>query len=85
MARKSRSRKTRRRTSRRTRSTKSRSRTSRRRTSRRSKKSKCSQRLSKKIAINIREGLYSSRAQAIAVAYSQIRKKYPHCSRSLSR
>lgn len=47
----------------------------------------CKQRLSKKIGININEmkdGRYVSRAQAIAVAYKQIAKKFPHCKRYLS-
>lgn len=47
----------------------------------------CKQRLSKKIGININEmkdGRYVSRAQAIAVAYKQIAKKFPHCKRFLS-
>ena len=47
----------------------------------------CKQRLSKKIGININEmkdGRYVSRAQAIAVAYSQIAREFPHCKRFLS-
>ena len=47
----------------------------------------CKQRLSKKIGININEmkdGRYVSRAQAIAVAYKQIAKEFPHCKRFLS-
>jgi hypothetical protein len=40
---------------------------------------KCRSHLSKKIAINIREGIYKSRQQAIAVAYNQIGKLYPKC------
>lgn len=46
----------------------------------------CKQRLSKKIGININEmkdGRYVSRAQAIAVAYKQIAKEFPHCKRYL--
>jgi len=39
----------------------------------------CSSELSKKIGINIKEKKYISRKQAIAVAYSQINKKYPKC------
>jgi len=55
---------------------------------RRSKKrvSKCRSRLSKKIAININEyklGRYKSPSQAKAVAYSQIKKKYPQCTNKL--
>jgi hypothetical protein len=47
----------------------------------------CKQRLSKKIGININEmkdGRYVSRAQAIAVAYKQIAKEFPHCKRFIS-
>ena len=33
----------------------------------------------------MKEPRYTSRAQAIAVAYSQIRKKYPKCSRVLKK
>ena len=47
----------------------------------------CKKRLSEKIAININEmkdGLYVSRAQAIAIAYKQIAKGFPHCKRYLS-
>ena len=47
----------------------------------------CKQRLYKKIGININEmkdGRYVSRAQAIAVAYKQIAKEFPHCKRYLS-
>jgi hypothetical protein len=47
----------------------------------------CKQRLSKKIGININEmkdGRYTSRAQAIAVAYKQIAKVFPHCKRFIS-
>jgi hypothetical protein len=56
-----------------------------RRSKRRSKRipSKCKEYLSKKIAINIREGIYASNAQAIAVAYSQVSKKHPSCKRVL--
>jgi hypothetical protein len=49
------------------------------------RKSLCKQRLSKQIAENIKEGTYSSRSQAIAVAYSQVQKKYPHCKRYLKK
>jgi len=47
-------------------------------------RSKCKKYLSKKIGINMREfnnGLYKSKAQAIAVAYSQVRKSHPNCKR----
>ena len=50
----------------------------------RSKRSKrCRSLLGKKIGINIHEGIYANKAQAIAVAYSQIRKRYPSCRRIL--
>lgn len=51
-------------------------------------RSKCKKYLRDKIAININEykqGRYTSKAQAIAVSYSQIRKKHPSCKRILSR
>jgi len=75
--------------SRRRRSSKRRS--SKRRSSKRSKKSvymklDCNAELKEKIKINTREynnGKYSSRKQAIAVAYSQIKKKYPQCKEQL--
>jgi len=47
-----------------------------------SKPKSCKKRLSEKIAINMREG-YKSPAQAIAVAYSQINKEFPHCKQHL--
>ena len=53
---------------------------------RRKSKSKCRNYLGKKIALNIDEyknGLYVSKAQAIAVAYKQIGKKHPACKRVL--
>ena len=46
----------------------------------------CKTRLRNKIKINLDEykkGRYSSRQQAIAVSYAQVKKKYPKCSRSL--
>jgi hypothetical protein len=46
----------------------------------------CNAELKEKIKINTREynnGKYSSRKQAIAVAYSQIKKKYPQCKEQL--
>ena len=49
-------------------------------------KSKCKKYLQDKIRININEyksGRYSSRAQAIAVSYSQVLKKHPKCKKSL--
>ena len=60
----------------------------RRKSSRRSPSKKCREHLQKKIRINMAEyksGRYSSRAQAVAVSYAQVRKKYPSCKRSLSR
>lgn len=44
--------------------------------------SRCKEALQEKIRINMREyneGRYVNRKQAIAVAYSQIKKKYPQC------
>jgi hypothetical protein len=55
---------------------------------RKSPSKKCRERLQKKIRINMAEyksGRYSSRAQALAVSYAQIKKKYPSCKRSLSK
>lgn len=50
----------------------------------------CRTKLSNKIKINIREyknknKKIKSPLQAIAIAYSQIKKKYPKCSRSLKK
>lgn len=66
--------------------------------SKRSKRSKkisplkkfCRTKLSNKIKINMREykkgnKKIKSPLQAIAIAYSQIKKKYPKCSRSLKK
>ena len=47
---------------------------------------KCKTELKNKILINMREynnGRYSNRKQAIAVAYAQIKKKYPKCKDKL--
>jgi len=44
---------------------------------------KCKKQLNKKIGININEmkdGVYKSKEQAIAVAYSQLYKKFPECN-----
>jgi predicted polyphosphate/ATP-dependent NAD kinase len=41
--------------------------------------------LGKKIGINIHEGIYANKAQAIAVAYSQVRKRHPSCRRILGK
>ena len=52
----------------------------------RSPKNKCRSYLKNKIRKNMKEyksGRYSSRAQALAVSYSQVKKKYPKCSRVL--
>ena len=49
------------------------------------RKSVCKSRLQQKIGINLREGKYVSRAQAIAVAYSQISKMFPACKRVLAK
>jgi hypothetical protein len=58
----------------------------RRKSKRRSKRSKrCKSLLGKKIGINIHEGIYANKAQAIAVAYSQVRKRYPSCRRILGK
>ena len=49
---------------------------------------KCRQYLSKKIGINMdeyRRGMYVSPAQAIAVAYSQVRKSHPACKRYIKK
>jgi hypothetical protein len=48
----------------------------------------CKKRLSEKIRINMDEleaGRFSSRAQAVAVSYSQVNKKYPSCRKYFSR
>lgn len=45
------------------------------------RESTCKKKLSDKIAINIREGKYNSKSQAIAVAYSQVRNMCPDCRR----
>jgi hypothetical protein len=47
-------------------------------------KSKCQDFLRKKIRTNMKEykdGMFSSREQAIAVSYSQTKEKLPYCSR----
>lgn len=52
------------------------------------RKSKCVKYLQQKIGINMNEfknGVYVSRSQAIAVAYSQVRKKHPSCKRILKK
>ena len=72
-----------------------RKRSRRRKSYRRSKRSRnskrssdCKKKLQKKIRINMAEyksGRYSSRAQALAVSYAQVKKKYPKCKRALSK
>jgi len=49
---------------------------------------RCKKYLSKKIAINMneyKEGRFKSPQQAIAVSYSQVKKKYPSCKKSVRR
>jgi hypothetical protein len=61
---------------------------SKRRSPRKSPSKKCKEHLQKKIRINMSEyksGRYSSRAQALAVSYAQVKKKYPSCKRSLTK
>ena len=61
---------------------------SKKRNSKRRSSTRCKNLLKKKIEINMKEykkGRYISRAQAVAVSYSQIKKKHPSCRRSLSR
>ena len=61
---------------------------SKKRSPRKSPSKKCKEHLQKKIKINIAEyksGRYSSRAQALAVSYAQVKKKYPSCKRSLTK
>ena len=53
-----------------------------------SKRDLCRQKLSSKIGININEykqGRYVSPAQAVAVSYSQVKKKYPDCVKYLKK
>lgn len=52
------------------------------------KKTRCSNLLKKKISINMKElkkGKFKNRAQAIAVSYSQVKKKYPSCAKMYRR
>lgn len=49
---------------------------------------RCKSLLAEKIKINMREynaGKFSSRAQAIAVSYSQVKKMFPNCSPKIMR
>ena len=74
--------KSRRRSSRRSRKKSRRSPRSRSRKSTYMTLARCKSELKDKIKINMREynnGKYANRKQAIAVAYSQIKKKYPQC------
>jgi len=51
-------------------------------------KVECNKLLREKISINLdefKEGLYKSRQQAIAVSYSQVKKKHPSCGRYFSK
>ena len=44
-------------------------------------KKKCNCLLSRKIRKNIKEKIFKSRKQAIAVSYYQVKKSYPKCKR----
>ena len=57
----------------------------RRRRSRSKRSKRCKALLGKKIGINIHERIYANKAQAIAVAYSQVRKRHPSCRRILGK
>ena len=57
----------------------------RRRKSRSKRSKRCKSLLGRKIGINIHEGIYANKEQAIAVAYSQVRKRHPSCRRILSK
>lgn len=51
-------------------------------------KVECNKLLREKISINLdefKDGLYKSREQAIAVSYSQVKKKHPSCGRYFSK
>ena len=48
-------------------------------------KTECKKKLQRKIKKNIKEDIFVSRSQAVAVAYSQINKKYPYCKRFFKR
>ena len=59
-----------------------------RRKSRKRSLGKCRKYLGKKIGINIAEynrGRWVSREQAIAVAYSEVLNKFPHCKQHLKK
>ena len=58
--------------------------------SKKSLKDFCRNKLSNKIKINMKEYKQGNKkikspSQAIAISYSQVKKKYPKCSRSLKR
>ena len=58
------------------------------RTVRSAVKSKCRDYLQTKIKKNMKElkkGRWVSRAQAVAVSYSQVKKSHPNCKRSLAK
>ena len=57
----------------------------RRRKSRSKRSKRCRSLLGRKIGINIHEGIYANKEQAIAVAYSQVRKRHPSCRRILKK
>lgn len=70
------------------RSTSKKSKASRRRIALKASRTRCKNLLSKKISINMRElkkGKFKNRAQAIAVSYSQVKKKYPSCAKMYRR
>ena len=50
-----------------------------------SKHRRCKSLLGRKIGINIHEGIYANKEQAVAVAYSQVRKRHPSCRRILGK
>ncbi len=55
-----------------------------RKSTRNSRKSFCNKKLKNKIGINMSEwkkGRFSSRSQALAVSYAQVKKSNPKCSR----
>ncbi len=64
------------------------SKASRRRSALKASRTRCKNLLSKKISINMKElkkGKFKNRAQAIAVSYSQVSKKYPSCAKMFRR
>jgi len=79
---KSKTRRSRSRSKSKTRRSRSRSKSKTRR-SRSSQNLTCKQELRQKVAINISEGKYTSTAQAVAVAYGQVRQARPGCKKIL--